>query len=721
MGTKQVDKIVKLLQKVIRIPTPLSGKILNVSDDSATISTIWSQASPDREISVHSETIYLVDQRNITVRNFGPIDTTTELLTCYSSSNTYRAVLRDVPSASSKQNKRQVLEIWSKNTLWKSFDLVKFEKHGDVYTDGEFGCLEWSPCETKLLYIAEKKTPKSEPFLGPGSKKSSEAIVGTEYDFVEDWGETLVGKSQPVVAICDIETEAIEVISNGAFDGSEAEDKWSFGQAVWAPDGASIVCVAWNNTPRRLGLVYCTNRKSYIVHIRDVNGTKEIRKLSDDGRAVRSPVFAPDKSKLVWLERDITGPHHACHRIVKYEWDLKKRSTVVDIIDKEVKTKSGDLFYGLYCLTLNRPWLSDSKTLLISTPQRASVRTFAIDTDNGNVVDISGTQSSEETFSEIVLDVSRDLVLSWRSSMGLTPSLMLGGADKSGVKEWITLLPHSPSVEGYHVDVIRLKASRTTDLVRDYSAVYFGPPVDSDVKELPLIVWPHGGPHSATTNAYSLLCNFFAQLGFAILMINYRGSIGAGQSSVDWLPGRVGSSDVEDVHQAALHVLHKYGSQLDPAKTVLFGGSHGGFIVLHLAGQYPSHYKAVATRNPVAYISPLSTTSDIPDWAFVESGFNYSPMKYELSAEEHEAMRSKSPIAHVDNVSAPVLFLLGKKDLRVSMSQGLDYYHALKARNIKTRAIVYEDNHGLVKVPHMIDFAVNAASWFFEHIPYRLS
>ncbi|XP_073982088.1 acylamino-acid-releasing enzyme-like isoform X3 [Rhodnius prolixus] len=721
MATKQVDKIVKVLQKVIRTPTPLSGRILNVCEDSATISTVWSQASPDREITVHSETIHLVDQKNKSVRNFGAIDTTTELLTSYSSSNNYRAVLRDVPSASSKQNKRQVLEIWSKNTLWKSFDLVKFEKHGDIYTDGEFGCLEWSPCETKLLYIAEKKTPKSEPFLGPGSKKSSEATIGTEYDFIEDWGETLVGKSQPVVAICDIETEAVEVISDATFEGPEAENVWSYGQAVWAPDGASIVCVAWDSTPRRLGLVYCTKRKSYIVHIKDVNGTKEIHRLSEDGRAVRSPVFAPDKSRLVWLERDITGPHHACHRIVKYEWDSKKRSVVVDVVDKEIKTENGGLFYGIYCTSLNRPWLCDSKTLLVSTPQRASVRSFKIDTDNGNVIDISGSQTCDETFSETVLDVSRDLVFCWRSAIGLTPSLMLGCVNKSGVQDWITIIPHSPSVVGYQVDVIRLKASRTTDLVRDYSAVYFGPPLDSDVKEVPLIVWPHGGPHSSSSNTYSLLYNFFAQLGFAILLVNYRGSIGAGQSSVDWLPGRVGFSDVEDVHQAALHVLHKYGSQLDPAKTVLFGGSHGGFLVLHLAGQYPSHYKAVATRNPVTYIPPLSSTSDIPDWALVEGGFDYNPMKYELSAEEHEAMRSKSPISHVGNVVSPILFLLGKKDLRVPMSQGLDYYHALKARNIKTRAIVYEDNHGLVKVPHLIDFAVNAANWFLENIPHKLS
>lgn len=85
--------------------------------------------------------------------------------------------------------------------------------------------------------------------------------------------------------------------------------------------------------------------------------------------------------------------------------------------------------------------------------------------DNGNVIDISGSQTCDETFSETVLDVSRDLVFCWRSAIGLTPSLMLGCVNKSGVQDWITIIPHSPSVVGYQVDVIRLKASRTTDLV----------------------------------------------------------------------------------------------------------------------------------------------------------------------------------------------------------------------------------------------------------------
>jgi len=50
-------------------------------------------------------------------------------------------------------------------------------------------------------------------------------------------------------------------------------------------------------------------------------------------------------------------------------------------------------------------------------------------------------------------------------------------------------------------------------------------PKDSEQKK-PLIVFPHGGPHSANTEMYMLESLFFVRNGFAVLFINYRGSLG---------------------------------------------------------------------------------------------------------------------------------------------------------------------------------------------------
>lgn len=42
----------------------------------------------------------------------------------------------------------------------------------------DFGSLEWSPCELKLLYIAEKKLPKTEPFYKPKPQDNKENGTG---------------------------------------------------------------------------------------------------------------------------------------------------------------------------------------------------------------------------------------------------------------------------------------------------------------------------------------------------------------------------------------------------------------------------------------------------------------------------------------------------------------------------------------------------------------
>ena len=75
-----------------------------------------------------------------------------------------------------------------------------------------------------------------------------------------------------------------------------------------------------------------------------------------------------------------------------------------------------------------------------------------------------------------------------------------------------------------------------------------------------------------------------------MLMVNYRGSIGAGQDNVEFLLGRIGDADVKDVHHATMEALKQFPF-LNPDKMVLFGGSHGGFLVTHMSGQFPVSVK----------------------------------------------------------------------------------------------------------------------------------
>ena len=102
---------------------------------------------------------------------------------------------------------------------------------------------------------------------------------------------------------------------------------------------------------------------------------------------------------------------------------------------------------------------------------------------------------------------------------------------------------------------------------------------------------------SILTTDFKTVVMFFCQLGYGILFVNYRGSLGFGEDNIKSLLGNVGDHDVKDCHMATLHVLEQL-PHLDRSKVVLMGGSHGGFLVTHLAGQYPQDYKVTTVIHP---------------------------------------------------------------------------------------------------------------------------
>jgi acylaminoacyl-peptidase len=90
---------------------------------------------------------------------------------------------------------------------------------------------------------------------------------------------------------------------------------------------------------------------------------------------------------------------------------------------------------------------------------------------------------------------------------------------------------------------------------------------------------------------YSHMNNFFVSQGYAVLLVNYRGSMGFGEAALHSLPGRAGFADVQDCHDATEAVLKKFPAVVDKEKVGVVGGSHGGFLAGHLIGQHPELYK----------------------------------------------------------------------------------------------------------------------------------
>lgn len=701
-----LEKIVKTYRTLAQIPVISDAKIFANAN---IINATWTQRNLERGKMSNFSMNFHLDQNLKTIAKTLPIELITESLISTSPSEKFRAVLRDIDN----KEKKQFLEIWDQQKLFRSVDLTALDLHGDVYSDGEFRSFDWSPDETKILYIAEQKPKKSEPFYKrkapskeSGDSDKKDFTPGFEYEYQEDWGEQLVGKKFSTIALYDIETDSVNILE-GIPEGVCP------GKVIWSPDGLYVVGIALKTTPRKLGLIYCSNRESTIFRL-DLHGNySEINLIN---KCVKSPRFTPDGGSLIWLQRDAGGAHASCMALYKTNLPITANSQpeiIVDIVKKNLTISDEVIFYGLFNTGFPKRCWTDDGRLILTTPQKYEMKSYLVDINSKKIIEIPLSQINSS--SQIVLDVKNNFILVSRRNFLKQDVLAIAKIPDNETDLWVwTELTESkfiPGLDESTFEYLNLTQVDTSD-VKEFNAVYIGPKTGAE-KEVPLIVWPHGGPHSVFTNNCALEISFLLNFGYALLLINYRGSLGFGEGSVNFLKGKVGSADVSDCVLATQTALAQF-PWLNPNRLILTGGSHGGFLVTHLSGQYPDMFKAVVARNPVIDIASMSITSDIPDWCYVEAGVEYTQIG-EPSEQLLLAMRKASPIQHAHKVKAPTMLQIGSKDLRVPPQQGLEYLHRLKANGAVVKMNLYDDNHPLGKVPNEMDNLINSLLWFEEH------
>ncbi|WP_277960629.1 alpha/beta hydrolase family protein [Pseudomonas sp. RIT-To-2] len=213
---------------------------------------------------------------------------------------------------------------------------------------------------------------------------------------------------------------------------------------------------------------------------------------------------------------------------------------------------------------------------------------------------------------------------------------------------------------------------------------FFYPAMNGD-SQPPLVVFIHGGPTSACYPVFDPRIQYWAQRGFAVADLNYRGSSSHGRAYRQALHLRWGEADVEDACAVVSHLADR--GLINPDQAFIRGGSAGGYTTL-CALAFHDVFRAGASLYGVSDPLALAKAThkfegDYLDWLIGD------PQRDEAR------YRERTPLFHASNIKAPVIFFQGELDAVVVPQQTRDMLKALHDNGLAAEAHFYpEERHG---------------------------
>ena len=211
----------------------------------------------------------------------------------------------------------------------------------------------------------------------------------------------------------------------------------------------------------------------------------------------------------------------------------------------------------------------------------------------------------------------------------------------------------------------------------------------------PVLLEIHGGPEAQRRPMWIPLVQYLVGQGLAVVQPNVRGSTGYGKRFEHLDDGRRRLDTVRDV--ASLHDRLRSDRRFDADRTVLYGGSYGGYMVLACLAFEPERWAGGVAVVPISsFVTFLRNTSEYRR-AFRER--EYGSLQHDL-----DFLVEASPITHVDRIRAPLMLVHGANDPRVPLSEAEQIHQALVDRGVRSELLVYADEgHGLQKLANRLD------------------
>ena len=449
----------------------------------------------------------------------------------------------------------------------------------------------------------------------------------------------------------------------------------------WSPDGKTIV---FAHTPTARVNDWTLSDISTVEV-----ATGEVKPLVASKAAESSPIYSPDGRRVAYTASD-TPP----------SWGFNFTTYVVQVGSGPPRELAAtfDRQPGLI------GWSGDGKWIYFSETRGTVTRIAALPADGGAPQDIS---SGELLITGINLNRNRSLVGFTAQASDRPPEAYVAGLDQFAPVQVSRVQADLPKFALGRTEVVRWKSKDSTPIngLLTYPVGY------QKGKRYPLLVIVHGGPAGVFTQSFIAGRSIypiaaFAAQGYAVLRPNPRGSSGYGKNFryanyKDW-----GGGDYQDI-LTGVDTLIESGLA-DPQRLGVMGWSYGGFMTSWTITQ-TKRFQAASVGAGVTNLVSFTGTADIP-------GFIPDYMGAEFW-DNLDIYVKHSAMYNVRGVTTPTLILHGERDDRVPISQGYEFYNALRRQGVTVQMVTYPRTpHGPQEPKFILDIAKRNLEWFGKFV-----
>jgi dipeptidyl aminopeptidase/acylaminoacyl peptidase len=458
-------------------------------------------------------------------------------------------------------------------------------------------------------------------------------------------------------------------------------ENYNVGGFDWAPDGTRIV-FSHTKTPG------ANDWTTSDVSIVEIPGGK-VKIFANTAAAEDSAIFSPDGKSIAMTVTDIPPRWAQTGLIQIHSVSGAPPKTLAASLDGQPNLAG---------------WSADGKRLYFSEAKGTGTQIYAIDVAANKIEEI---KASTAVYTGIDLNAAGTMLGFVRQASDLPPEAFVASVSNL-----------SPVQVSKANSDLKMPATGKTEVVRwkstdgrDIEGLLTYPVGYKAGQKVPLILNVHGGPAGVFQQtfiggrgAYPLAS--FASHGFAILRPNPRGSSGYGTefrraNIKDW-----GGADYQDLMTGVDKVIAM--GVADPQKLGVMGWSYGGFMTSWIVTQ-THRFKAASAGAPVTNLMSFNGTADIP--AFVPDYFGGQFWEVMDIYQKHSAM------FNVKGVTTPTMIQHGEADIRVPISQGYEFYNALKAQGVPTRMLVLpRQPHGPTEPKMQLQAMQANLEWFEKYI-----